>query len=133
MGLFNWIGRRIFSDENLGYMLEKVRPMLQQEIDTHLKEAVIHLMEDEDIAYGVGQYADALYSRISQKFFGAIGGKQRGINNIVGNAQDDILGDIFQDGQFNLMGVIRLLMSGKLKQLGSDRPRGLTRIPEHMR
>lgn len=134
MGLSDWIASKILSDKTLDSLIEKALPKIQDRLDTQLKESVIRLLEDEDIAYGVGVYADALYNRVSKKFFGAIGGTQKGLNYQTGQIQDDLLGDVFQDGQINVMGILRLIMSGKLKQLGgSQRPTGLARIPEHMK
>jgi hypothetical protein len=134
MGLSSWLGKKIFSDENLGYLIEKTRPLIQSEIDRHLKESVLKLMEDEDIAYGVGLYTDALYKRVSKKFFGAIGGVQKGVNYQTGEIQDNILDNVFQDGQINVMGILKLLLSGQLKGLGSkNRPTGINAIPSRFK
>lgn len=133
MGFSNWLWGRVFSDKNIGYLIEKTKPLLQAEIDGYLKDSMIKLLEDEDIAYGIGLYTDALYQRVSKKFFGAIGGTQKGLNAQTGGATD-LIGDLFPDGQFNLMGGLRLLLSGRLKGLGMDnRPKGLGVIPDRFK
>lgn len=128
MSKLNWLERRIINERTVGYLTEKMADSL--------KEAFIKILEDEDIAYAITQYGDAVYDRYHKKFFGAIGGVQKSIN---ANVQAlNPLSDIFdEDGNPNLRGLLGLVLSGGLKGLapslgeGSGISTGIGKIKGH--
>ena len=132
MSKLNWIERRIINDRTVGYLTEKIESTMA---DT-FKESFIKLLEDEDIAYALTQYGDALYDRYHKKFFGAIGGIQKGINASVEDANP--LSQVFNaDGAPDLRSILGLLLSGGFKGLapsagsGSGISTGIGKIKGH--
>ncbi len=96
--------------------MEKASPFMREAIKTEAKEAIIGVLEDPEIAAGLTQYGDALFSRYSKKFWGSIGGKQKGLNFAVADAAQDV--GIFDDeGNISIASIIRTAMTGGFKNL----------------
>ena len=76
----SWLMRRLFNEKNVGYLYQIVRPIIQEDLGEMAKEAVIELLQDEEVATGVASYADAIVDREKKRVFGTIGGLQKGIN-----------------------------------------------------
>jgi hypothetical protein len=101
--VFDWLWDRILSPKRLDYLIDKLGDRAQD----LAKETAISLMEDEDIAQGLTMYGDALYDRYSRKFFGAIGGTQKGINYAIQGATEGSLPPIFDDeGNISLKQIV---------------------------
>ena len=114
--MFEWLIKRVFSEKNVGYLMEKANPLMREAIKTEAKEAILNVLEDEEIAAGLTQYGDALFARYSKKFWGSVGGVQKGLNYAVAGAQDD-LGIFDEDGGISISGIIKGALTGKFKGL----------------
>lgn len=90
--------------------------MLVNILDEEVKGSIIRVLEDPDIAQGVTDYGDALFSRYFQKVTGWIGGKQQGINRQVEAATPklDILDD---EGNISLSGILKGFLSGQFRNI----------------
>ena len=123
MGLSDWIASKIFSEKTLDSLIEKLEPRIQGQLDVYAKQTVVTLLEDEEIARGLITYLDAIYGRYQKKFFGAIGGTQKGINATMQNLDINPLATIIdEDGNFNLRQALGFFLSGGLKKLGQATP-----------
>ncbi len=116
--MFEWFWRKVFSEERVGYLIEKAKPFITNSIKVDVKDMIFDLMEDEDIALGVKTYGDALFERYKKKVWGTIGGLQKGVNaaTLKGKQQLGILDD---EGNISLGNIMRMAMSGQLKGLMS--------------
>lgn len=72
----SWIVKRIFSDKSIEYLVEKARP----KVDDMVVESMNDYLSSEEFGQYLIGVTDAIYERYSKKFFGAIGGRVRGIN-----------------------------------------------------
>jgi len=111
--VFEWFWKRIFSDKNLEYLIEKSEPYMDKFIEKRAKTAVFNLLEDEEVGEWVTAYGDALYKRYIGKLAGSIGGAQRGINFQQKGSPLDALGDM---ENFDLMSLFKLFASGGFKR-----------------
>ena len=140
MGISNWIFKRLFNDENLGYAIEKVKPYLREAIHSEAKELAIKLLEDEDIAYGVNQYStalgDHLFARYKKKFFTTLGGMQKGINYAVAGAtnggENPILG-VLQGGEIDLTKIVTSFLLGQFQKRTTQTFQGTKQIPDRFK
>lgn len=116
--MFNWFWDRVLNEKRVGYLLDKAMLQLEGRSKSIAKEAVISLLEDEEIAQGVVQYGDALFSRYSGKFWSSVGGKQKGVNYAVGDMKDQMMPDILdEDGNPSISKLIGL---GAMKFLSGN-------------
>ena len=118
--MFGWITKRLFSRQNISKILED-----NQDLVTDYAKSTIHnVLEDEEVAEHLKQYGDALYNHYIRKFFGTLGGMQKGINYQMGEAVQEQpgLGGIFAGmdmEDFSLSDLIKnaafQFLSGKFK------------------
>jgi len=123
--MFQWLWKRVFSDRNVGFLMQKAEPYMSKFIVERVKEATFTLMEDEEFNAWLTHMGDAYYNRYMSKFQGWIGGKQKGINFAVDGAIDNAnpLNAIMDDeGNFSLSKAIRTFMSGSFKGFGVGSP-----------
>lgn len=129
MGFFDWIGSKIISDKTLDSLIEKAldrgTPIIKERLHSYVKDEIQNVLEDEEIAAGLIQYTDAIYARYQKKFFGAIGGTQKGINATT-EGLNPLSQIVDEDGNFSLSRILGLAMSGGLKQLGANAPKQTT-------
>lgn len=109
--MFEWFVKKILNTKAAQEYLEIVSEKMQNQLDDRLKDSIIHVLEDEEIAGAVTQYGDALYDRYQKKFFGSIGGIQKGLNYA---AQDKspLMGLINDAGTLDLSSIVKRLMLG---------------------
>jgi hypothetical protein len=113
--VFQWLWKRIFSEKNLGFLYEQVRPLIVEDMTYLVKDTIQNVMEDEEVAEWVTKYGDGLYDRYSKKFWGTIGGLQKGLNFSM--QQENPLNILDEDGNLSLSGIIKGVISGKLGDL----------------
>ena len=114
--MWEWLIKRVFSEKNVGYLMEKATPFMREAIKTEAKQAIIGVLEDPEIAEGLTTYGDALFARYSKKFWGSIGGKQKGLNYAVAGATQDI-GIFDEEGNISIASIIKTAMTGGFKNL----------------
>lgn len=119
--MFNWLFKRLFSPERVGYLVKLAEPHIQEQIDLYAKDMVIGLLSDEEIASALNQYSktlvDTRYHEVMQKFGGFLGGTQKGINAQIGQQIDSInpLANIVdEEGNFSLTNIVKMFLGGKL-------------------
>lgn len=123
--VFNWLWKRVFSDENVGFLIKKADPHVTNYVVTKVKEATFILMEDPEFHAWLTQMGDAYYDRYMKKINGWIGGKQKGINYAVNGAIENLnplAGVMDEDGNFSLSMAIKTFMSGAFRGAGSPEP-----------
>lgn len=114
----SWIIRRLFNTRNIGYLVKKAQPMLQEQLDTYLLESLHRVLEDEEFHSRLLQVTDSYYERYKAKTLGFIGGTQKGINAEVGRQQEALLPNIFDnEGKISAMKSMQFLLGGGLKRL----------------
>ena len=118
--MFDWLWNRLLSQKRIDAIVEKALPSVLAKTSAIAKETAFNLMEDEDIALAVTEYGDALFDRYMQKFYGSLGGKQKGLNY----ALDEVTGgglDIFdEDGNPSIKKIIAMgaqkMLSGQFNK-----------------
>jgi len=105
MGIREYIFQKmILTPSNVGYLTQ----ILQDNMATSMKGAIIDTLQDEEIAGNIALYADTLVDRELKRFWGSVGGVQKGIN--FSTKQNNPLTDLItEDGGINLSGVINML------------------------
>lgn len=106
--------RTIFSDKTVAFLIEKAEPYLAEKMSELAKETILNTLEDEEIAGAVIQYGDALYDRYQKKFWGQIGGMQKGLNYAAEKA-NPLAEIIDSEGNISLANIIRGVLSGGFK------------------
>ncbi len=107
--MLNWIVKRVFNEDNVGYILKIVQPKL--------KEAVLDMLHDEEFhKETLIPIMDGYYDRYRQKVFGTIGGLQKGLNSEVNKAipQFDVFG---KDGRLSAKKILPMIFSGGIQGL----------------
>ena len=117
MGFFDWIAKRIFSDKTLDYLGEKLEGRIQNRLDEIAYNTIAGVLSSEEVGTMVTDYGDALFNRYRQKFWASVGGVSKGINQTI-IPRDPLSEIVREDGGINLGGILRLAMSGGLKNLG---------------
>lgn len=115
--VFDWLWKRILSEKNLGYAYQKLRPVLIHDMASNLKESLKYLLEDEEVAAWLSDYGDEFVKGRMHTFWSHIGGKQKGLNYAL-NPQNPLDNLVTEEGSINLAGIIKLVLSGGLKNLG---------------
>jgi len=94
-------------------------------MEIELKNMIHNILEDEDIAKHATMYTDMFYQRYEKKFWGTIGGQQKGINSAV-NAEVEAanpLSQIFDaDGNISLSSIVKGFISRGFSGGGSTPP-----------
>lgn len=107
----SWIIKRLFSDKNLGYIIEKARPMLRIAMAEEIKESITKAFQDPEFIEVVNSVGDAYYERYRRKFFGSMGGLQKGLNSEVSKIPGDF--DFFdKEGRLSIKKILPKLLSG---------------------
>jgi len=117
--VFNWLWKRVFSDENIGFLMEKAEPYITDRMVDVAKDAMFKLLEDEEFNEWLTQMGDAYYNRYMQKFGGWIGGNQKGINYAIdreASQLNPLAAVMDEDGNFSLSKAMKSLMSGQFRQ-----------------
>lgn len=78
--VFDRLFKRFFNPKRLGYLYQSIRPIIIADMASNLKESLIILLEDEELAQGFADYGDALVKGRLQVIYGSLGGKQKGLN-----------------------------------------------------
>lgn len=113
--MFNWIYKRIFSDERVKDLVQRAQPYL---IET-MKDSVQAVLEDEEIASAVVGYGDMLYDRYHKKFFGAVGGVTGGINQQIDKLNP--ISNLFDNkGRFQAKNLIGMVLSGAFSPIAQQ-------------
>jgi len=114
----SWIMRRLFNTRNIGYLVKKAQPIIQEQMDTYILESLHRVLEDEEFHSRLLQVTDSYYERYKAKTLGFIGGTQKGINAEANRQQEAILPNIFDgEGKISAMKSIQFLLGGGLKRL----------------
>lgn len=86
--------------------MKQAMPHMEEEV----KNMIHKLLEDEDIAKHMTMYTDMFYNRYEKKFWGTIGGLQKGVNSAV-NAEVEAanpLSQIFdEEGNISLSSIVK--------------------------
>jgi len=117
--MFDWFWKRLFTTKRVGFLIEKAMP----NIEIHIKEMAHNLLSDEELAEHITLYGDALFNRYAGKFWGTIGGKQKGLNSAVDQEIQELnpLTHIFDDdGNISLSGIVKGFLRGEFKGFGSS-------------
>ncbi len=119
----SWLLRRIVNEKNVGYLLDIVRPKMQEEVNEMVSEAVTDLLLDEEFYQMLNPVLDAYYERYKRKIFGTIGGLQKGLNTQLGGGNGGDIPDLFnEEGQLSIRkllpfamksGILRNILGGK--------------------
>lgn len=119
--MFDWFWKRIFNTKRVGFLMQQAMPHMEEEV----KNMIHKLLEDEDIAKHITMYTDMFYSRYEKKFWGTIGGRQKGINSMVDAEVEaaNPLSQIFdEDGNISLSSIIKRIIKGGFSGGGSTPP-----------
>lgn len=115
MGLRSWIIKKLIPKEVISFYIDQVKE------EIHIKTQIKDVLQDEEIAQGVISYGDALYDRYQKKFWGQIGGVQKGLNFLGKQDQDsnNDLENIFDlvsgEENINLSKLIKFGLSNYMK------------------
>lgn len=107
--MLNWLWKRIFTPDRVGYLVQIARPQLNQ----MMAEMVLDTMENEEVKAGIVMMGDQLYTHYSKKFFGTIGGLQKGVNSQVAE-MNPLTQIIDKDGNIDVKNIISGFILGKL-------------------
>ena len=121
--MFNWLWKRVFSDKNVGFLIEKADPYVTKYMVSKIKEATFILMEDPEFHSWLAAMGAMYYKRYMGKINGWLGGKQKGINYAIDGAMENLnplAGVIDDDGNFSLGNAIKMFMSGAFRGGGSS-------------
>jgi hypothetical protein len=114
--VFDWLWKRVLSEKNLGYAYQKLRPVVIADMASNLKESLITVLEDEELAAALADYGDALVKGRLQVVYSSLGGKQKGLNfALQGESILDQLVD--EEGRPNLAGILKAVFSGGLRNV----------------
>lgn len=125
--MFEWLWKRVFSEKNIGYLVQKAEPYMDSFIEDRLKLAIVNVLSDEEIGAMVRDYGDALYQRYMQKLGGFLGGKQKGLNFAIDkvNPMSQILDE---DGNISLSNIFRTFLSGRMGQILPNASQGQSQM-----
>ena len=94
----------VLTPSNLGYLSN----FLADTMADTMKDSIMQTLQDEKLAGNIALYADTLVDRELKRFWGSVGGVQKGIN--FSTKQNNPLTDLItEDGGINLSGVINML------------------------
>lgn len=128
MGLREYIFQKmILTPGNVGYLVENVAPYLVQIQGQVMKDSIMKTLQDEEIAQAVASYSDALLDRELKRFWGSVGGKQKGLNFQMQEA-NPLAQVMTKDGGLNLPGIINFLA-----QRGIQNRSPMSQIPQNTR
>lgn len=129
--VWNWIFERLLTPERVTDLIKKNQPA----ITSALKDSIVEVLEDEDIAKGIIAYTDGIYGRYlgkGGKLWSTIGGVQKGINTTIeGQAEqvNPLLGLFEGNTELSLSGLVKGVISkalsgnrGQQRQNISSRP-----------
>ena len=114
MGIREYLFQKlVLTPENVNYLSQIVASTMAHT----MKESIHNVLQDEEVAQHVTAYGDALYERYNKKFWSGIGGRQKGINYAMAEANP--LTDIIdEEGNINLAEGIRAFLRGDFKNIG---------------
>lgn len=110
MARLSWLQRRFINANTLAYLSEKMQPLL--------KEQILQILEDEEVAFAVNSYAtalgDHLFERYRQKFYGSLGGVQKALNQ--GGPHGQQLPIYTENGDLSISSIIKSIFLGQLQR-----------------
>jgi len=101
-GLFGWFYRHL------------ARGILSNVSPEDLKPLVQGFLSDPEVQKGLMSFSDVFYDRYRTKFFGALGGLQKGVNAMV-ESENPYLDILDSKGQVSLKKIIPILASNLTK------------------
>jgi len=138
--VWNWIFKRLFTEERVGYLIKKNEVVISEV----MKNSIIDILEDEEIALGIVQYTDQIYNRYmgkSGKLWGTLSGAQKGLNamDITPGSGNPLVGILKGEETFSISGIFKQIALGFLTKQqpgtspGPGIPSGSSRVTPNMR
>jgi hypothetical protein len=108
MGLREYLFQKvILTPSNVGYLSQIVTNSMADS----MKDSIMQTLSDEEIAAAVAAYSDAIVDRELKRFWGSVGGTQKGLNFQMQEA-NPLSNILDKEGNLSLSGIINMLARG---------------------